>query len=202
MWAWHGDARAGEQDKMIVGANEGNYLLNGKVEQDKARLMAVRERNITAADRIARETKGGGDKQINTSANAELVFSHKLKDGDLVAGERFLIEAKLVTAVSSRARFSTQLFVTKDPHDVGGNSIERIAPSAIGEHNGINCTSGTTPCTTRKVAVFRVDENIQGPVFVNLYAKSEVPGPGTARVVVKRGNSFVRSVRYAARFSD
>src|SRR6185436_10039627 len=136
MWAWHPDARGGDQDKVLVGGNDGNYLLNGKVEQDQARLMAVRERNITAGERAMRETHGGGDKQINTAANAELVFSHRLKTGDLVAGERFVIEAKLVTAVSSRARFSTQLIVTKDPHAVDGN-LDKISPSAISEHNGI-----------------------------------------------------------------
>jgi hypothetical protein len=202
MWAWHPDARSGDQDKVLVGGNDGNYLLDGKVEQDQARLMAVRERGITAADRAMRETHGGGDKQINTSANAELVFSHKLKDGDLVKGEQFVIEAKLVTAVSSRARFSTQLFVTKDPHEVEGGGFDRITPSAISEHNGINCTADKSPCTTRKVAVFRVDEDVAGPVFVNIYAKSEVPGGGSARVVVKRGDSYVRSVRYGARFAE
>lgn len=200
MWAWHSDARAGDQDHVLVGSNDGNYLVTGRVEGDQARLMAVRERGITADDRASRETRGGGDKQINTNANAELILSHRLKLGDLVAGEQFVVEAKLVTAVSSRARFSTQMFVTKDPNATSGDGLERIAPDAISEHNGFNCTSGTSPCTTRKVAVFRVTEDIAGPVFVNIYAKSEVPGPGTARVVVKRGDSYVRSVRYASRF--
>src|SRR5688572_23236536 len=48
MWAWHGDARAGDQDKVLVGGNDGNYLDNGKVEQDQGRLMAIRERGVGA----------------------------------------------------------------------------------------------------------------------------------------------------------
>ena len=197
MWAWHPDARAGDVDDVLVGSNEGNYLDNGIVEGDQARLMAVRERGVTADDRALRETSGGGELVMPMNAQATLVYSHRLKGGDLVAGEQFLVEAKLVAAVSSRARFSTQLFVTKDPRATSGG-VDRINPGAVSEHNGINCTDGTSPCTVRKVAVFRVTGDIADAVYVNVVAHSEVPGPGTARVVVRRGDGWVRSIRYPA----
>ena len=201
MWAWHPDARAGGVDKLLVGSNDGDFLANGRVEQDQGRLMAIRERGLVAADRAVRETSEGGTQQINTSANAELVYSHALKaGGDLKAGEQFVIEAKLVTAVSSRARFSTEMFLTKNKQATDSNQLDKVAPGAIAEHNGINCTTGTSPCTTERVAVFRVTEDIAGPVYVNVIAKSEVPGPGSATVVVRRSDGFVRSIRYAAVF--
>jgi hypothetical protein len=55
-----------------------------------------------------------------------------------------------------------------------------------------------SPCTHRNVAVFRVDQDIQGPVYVNVVAKSAVPGGGSAHVTVKRSDSWVRSVRYSS----
>jgi len=92
--------------------------------------------------------------------------------------------------------FAAYWLLKPQPHEVAVR-VEKITPTAIGEHNGANCTSTRT---TREVAVFRVDQDMAGPVYVNLVAKSEVPGGGNARVVVKRGDSFVRSVRYGAAF--
>lgn len=197
MWAWHPDARAGGDDKVLVGSNDGDYLSNGRVEQDQARLMVIRERGLDGADRATRETGGGGPIAINTRAESELVYSHALKGGsDLAAGEQYVIEAKLVTAVDARARFSTEIFLTKDRDARDGNGLDKVVPSALGEHNGINCTPGTSPCTTHRVAVFRVTEDIAGPVHVNVVARSAVPGGGSARVTVRRDDGWVRSVRY------
>jgi hypothetical protein len=200
MWAWHSEARSGGKDHLLVGGNEGNYLANGIVEQDKARLMVVRERGITASDRKQSETSGGGDVNVPISAKETLIYSHRLKpgSGELLKNEQFLVEANIVTAVSSRARFSTHMFLTKDPKDTSPGGLEKTSPTSIGEHNGINCTSGTSPCTTRKVGVFRVTDDIQGPVYVNIIARSEVPGPGSAKVTVKRGKGHLRSTRYRA----
>jgi hypothetical protein len=197
MWAWSSDARPGGADKVLVGGNDGNYLDNGVVEGDVARAMVVRERAITAADRAKRESAGSGSQSINTRADPEVVYSHRLKAGPLVAGEQFLIEAKLVAAVSDRARVSAQLVVSRDPNGTG-NTIDKIAPDSISEHNGINCTAGTTPCTSRKVAVLRVTGDVADPVYVNLVVRSEVPGPGSANVSARRGDGWIRSVRYGA----
>jgi hypothetical protein len=185
---------------VLVGGNDGNYLENGRVEGDQGRLMVVRERGIVGADRAARETTGGGGISVNTNANPVLIYSHRLKAGDLAANEQFLVEAKLVTEVSSRARVSTEMFLTKDPNATDGSGLDKVSPIQIGEHNGINCTSGTSPCTSRKVAVFRVTEAITGPVYVNLTARSAVPGGGSANVTVKRNDGWLRSVRYSAAF--
>ena len=199
MWAWHPDARAGGDDKVLVGSNDGDYLANGRVEQDQARLMVVRERGLDAADRATRETAGGGAIAINTRAEPELVYAHPLKGGaDLAAGEQYVIEAKLVTAVDARARFSTEIFLTKDRDARDGDGLDKVTPSAIAEHNGVNCTPGTSPCTTHRVAVFRVTADIAGPVYVNVVAKSAVPGGGSAHVTVRRDDGWVRSLRYRA----
>lgn len=199
MWAWDLSARAGGIDKVLVGANEMNYLDNGVVEGDKGRLMAIRERNLAAGDRHLREASGSRTLTMPTNADPVVIYSLALKagDGELVRGEQFVVEAKVVTEVSSRARFSTQLIVAKRP-DATGGGLAAIAPHAIGEHNGKNCTPGTSPCTTRKVAVFRVDGDISGRVYVNLIAKSEVPGGGSARVTVDQGKGWLRATRYAA----
>lgn len=198
MWAWHPDARAGEKDAVIVGENEGDFLANGEVGGDKARLMAIRERAFPAAERRRRMTSGGGDLRVPTNGDATLVYSLALGGGGrgLVRGEQYAVEAKIVTAVSSRASFSTKMYVTRDRNSTGGGSFGAITPAQISEHNGINCTAGTSPCTARRVAVFRVTKDVPGPVYVNVYAKSAVPGGGSARVVVERNRGWLRSTRY------
>ena len=198
MWAWHPDARAGGVDGVLVGENEGDYLQNGVVQGDKGRLMVVRERNIGADDRDERETSGSGSLSIPTSATATLLYSHPLKPdgGGLKKDEQYVVEAKVLTAVSDRARFSTRMFLTRDKNAIDGH-LDGVNPTSIGEHNGVNCTSGTSPCTTRKVSVFRAEQDISGPVYVNIVGISEVPGGGGASVSVKRGDGYLRSTRYA-----
>lgn len=198
VWAWSSDARSGGQDDLLIGGNDGNFLDNGRVDGDAARIMAVRERGIGAADRASRESSGSGTKSINTNANAELVYSHRLKPQGrpLVKGEQFVIEAKVVADTGGRARFSTELFVTRNPSATDGSAFDKVEPPAINEHNGINCTGGR--CVTRKVAVFTVSEDINDAVYVNVVVKSAVPGGGSTRVTVKKGDGWVRAVRYAA----
>lgn len=197
MWAWDPNARSGNVDRVLVGENEGDYLANGVVQGDKARLVAVRERGLAAGDRHERETSGTGNLQVPSDASATLVYSHELADG-LAKDEQFLIEAKLVTAVGGRARVSSKLFVTKDPNATDGHAPEGIVPQEIGEHNGTNCTAGQSPCTTRKVAVFRASDDVAGPVYVNVVVHGAVPGGGSTAITVHRGDGFVRSTRYEA----
>lgn len=203
MWAWHPDARAGEVDHLLVGENEGDYLLNGIVLGDKGRLMAVRERNLEEEDRDRRETTGAGSVAVPTTATPVVLYSHPLRagGGGLRKDEQYVVEARVVTAVSDRARFSTRMFLTRDPAATEG-TLDGVDPRSIGEHNGINCTSGTSPCTTRKVSVFRVERDIAGPVHVNLVGISAVPGGGSASVSVRRADGFLRSTRYAPSLGD
>lgn len=197
MWAWDGDARSGGKDVVLVGENEGNFLANGVVQGGKARLMAIRERGLAPRQRIRRETSGGGALRVPTTAEPTLVYSLPLAGGnDLVRGEQYVVEAKMVTEVDGRARFSTKMFLTRRANDADGGALDGITPGAISEHNGVNCTAGTSPCTTRRVAVFRVTRDLRGPVYVNVFAKSAVPGGGDARVVVRRGEGWLRSTRY------
>src|SRR5687768_5178713 len=102
MWAWHPDARAGDIDEVLVGENEGDFLQNGIILGDKGRLMAIRERGIGDGDRSERETSGSGTLGIPTSATPIVLYSHPLKAGGegLLKDEQFVVEAKVVTAVS------------------------------------------------------------------------------------------------------
>ena len=196
MWAWDAQARAGGVDELIVGESEGDYLANQVVGGDKARIMVVRERGELGAGAEASETTAEGSLQVPTDASATLVYSHAL--GPVRAGEQFLIEARFSTSVSSRARVSSLVFVATDPAATESAGLESIAPKAIGEHNGINCTAGQSPCTTRKVAVLRVTEDVDAPLFVNVVVKSAVPGGGSANVQVQRDAGWIRATRYAA----
>jgi hypothetical protein len=200
--AWDAAARPGGQDVMLVGGNDGDFLLNGQVEQDIARIMAVRERGIEMADRAVTETSGTGTQSINLSAAAELVYSQRLKPAgmSLEAGEQYIIEAKIVASVTNRARFSSKLFLTHNASEVEGDGIPGVTPGSISEHNGQNCVDDNN-CTTHKVAVFKVDQTIAEPVFVNIFVKSEVPGGGAASVTVKKADGFMRSIRYGAPLS-
>jgi hypothetical protein len=201
--AWHPDARGGDQDKLLVGGNDGNFLDNGRVDPDQARIMAIRERRVTGADRAMRETSGSGSKSINTNANAELVYSHRLKSAGqpLKKGEQFVVEAKVATNVGGRVRFSAEMFVTRDGNAAEGGGFEKVEPAAINEQNGINCDAGGS-CVLRKVAVFRVTEDVDDAVFVNVGVKSAVPGGGSARVTVSKAAGFVRVMRYRAALAD
>jgi hypothetical protein len=201
VWTWHSNARAGGDDKLLVGGNDGNFLDNGKVDQDKARLMAVRERGIGAADRASRESSGSGTKSINTNANAELIYSHRLKPQGqgIKKGEQFIVEAKIAADTAGRARFSSELIAVKNP-DAKDGKIESFVPDAINESNGFNCTGGA--CTQRKVAVFRAKEDINDAVFINVVVKAAVPGGGSTRITVKKGDGWVKSVRYGAAYAD
>ncbi len=194
------EARAGGIDGLLVGGNDGDYLMNGEVEQDQARLMVVRERAVDEGDRDVRTTSGAGTITMPLDASEVLVYSHPLEPAGaaFVEGGQYLIDAKVVTAVSARARFSTHMFVTRDPGDRQPSGFAGVSPESIGEHNGINCTPGTSPCTTRKVAVFRIAEDTAGPLYVNLIARSEVPGGGPSTVTVRRADGSIESTRYPA----
>jgi hypothetical protein len=200
IWAWDPQARGGGADKLIMGANEGDYLnCSGPncTEQDRARLMVIRERGITDNDRARQSTTPTGSKSINTNGNPELVYSHPLKAGgkDLKAGEQFFVETKIAADANGRPRLAAKMFLTRDPNATSGNGLANAAPGDVTEHNGINCVGS---CTVRKVGVIRVDQDIAGPVYVNVVVDSKVPGGGPGGVTVKRGDGFVKSVRYSA----
>lgn len=200
LWAWDPSARPGGADVLLVGENEGNFLANNVVQGDKARLMAIRERSITAADRRERETTGGADLTMPLDASGVLLYSQQLAaaDGALEAGEQFYVEAQVSVTTSGRARFSSQLFLTHDPNASEGGSLNGTFPGAVSEQNGGNCTPGTSPCTSHRVAVFRVTQRVLGPVYVNLLGRSAVPGGGSATVRVRRSDGWLRSTRYGA----
>ncbi len=198
VWAYDRQARRGGADKLLIGANEGNFLANGEVEQDRGRLMVIRERGLAPSDKIVRETKDnvrGGGLPMASNGRDERLYSHRLAGGrDLRAGEKFRVWAVVDAETDHRVNLGLRMFLTRDREDVNGGQLEAIEPGAISEHNGTNCTP-SNPCHLKKVAVFQVQRDLQGPVFVNISGNCEVPGPGSARVTIKN-SGFVKSIRY------
>lgn len=200
MWAWDAQARTGNADALLVGENEGDYLANGVVQGDKARIMAVRERDVRAGDRVEREATGGGAVVMPLDAREVLIYSLQVAgDAGLARGEQYYVEARATVRTTGRARFSTQLFLARDPRATDPRSLDGVIPGAISEHNGGNCTPGTSPCVTNRVAVFRAGDDARGPVYIQLIARSAVPGGGGgATVTVDRGDGWLRATRYPA----
>jgi len=199
VWAYNENARSDGQDKLIVGANEGNFLDNGKLEQDRARIMAVRERDLAPGDVTMRATKH------NVKSNAFSVSSgdperplyvHPVNGGhDLKAGEKYRIWAEVDASSNHRVNLSLEMFLSKNPHDANGGSIDGTYPQAISEHNGTNCSPGND-CHLRKVAVFEAKKDIKGPVFVIISGSTDVPGPGSAVTRIS-DSGFIKEVKYA-----
>lgn len=199
VWAFHGDARGGGQDKIIVGANEGNFLDNGKVEQDRARIMAVRERNVAPADVSLHVTDHDVKKDPITMSSGDKerpIYLAALNGGrDLRAGEKYRVWSEVHASSNHRVNLQLEMFLTKSKSDGNGGKVDGIEPGPISEHNGANCSPGTD-CHLRKVAVFEVKRDVKGPVFVDIAAATEVPGPGAATTTI-HDDGFVKVVRYA-----
>jgi hypothetical protein len=198
-WAYHDDARGNGQDKLLLGANEGDFLQNGNIEQDRGRVMAVRERDLAPAMVSLEETthnvKSGG---IDLASNGQdhRIYSHPLNGGrDLKAGEKYRVWANVDASSNHRVNLSLETFLTKNRSDDNGGKVDRVSPASISEHNGTNCSPGSD-CHLRKVAVFQIDQDIAGPVFLNIAANTEVPGPGSATTTV-HDSGFIKVARYA-----
>jgi hypothetical protein len=198
-WAYHPDARSSGQDKLLLGANEGDFLANNNIEQDRGRIMAIRERDLTAADVAFRVTKHdvrGGPIDLASNGQSKRIYSHTLNAGaDLKAGQKFRVWADVDASSNNRVNLSLEMFVTKNRLDSNGGAISDTSPKAISEHNGTNCSPGND-CHLRKVTVFAIDRDIRGPVYVNIAASTEVPGSGSATTTIHDSGS-VKVLRYA-----
>jgi hypothetical protein len=197
-WAYHSDARSGGQDVLLLGANEGNFLANGDIEQDRGRIMAVRERNVTQGDvslRVTHHNVKSGGISFGSNGDWHRIYSHTLKGGnDLKAGETFRVWTEVNASSTNRVNLSLLFFLTKNRTDRNGGAINDTSPKAISEHNGTNCSPGND-CHLRKVAIFKVDRDIQGPVYVNVAAATEVPGPGSATTTI-HDNGYIKALHY------
>lgn len=198
VWAYHPSARGSGKDKLIIGANEGNFLINGDSEQDRGRVMLVRERDVSPASKVLRVTKHdvkSGPISMFSDGDKHRIYSHTLAGGnDLRAGDKFRVWAEMNATSDHRVNVDIEMFLTKNRNDRNGGSLDRARPGQITEHNGTNCSPGN-PCHLRKVAVFEVTRDVAGPVFVNITSSAEVPGPGSAHVTI-HDNGFVKSVHY------
>jgi hypothetical protein len=198
VWAYNSSARGSGKDKLIIGANEGNFLINGNSEQDRGRVMLVRERNIAPTDKVLRVTKHdvkSGSISISSNGDNHRIYSHTLAGGnDLRAGDKFRVWAEMNATTNHRVNVDIEMFLTRNRNDRNGGSLDGVEPGSISEHNGTNCSPGN-PCHLRKVAVFEVKRDIAGPVFINIASSAEVPGPGSAQVTI-HDDGFVKSLHY------
>lgn len=209
-WANAPESNNASYDHILVGQNEGNYLQNGIIDQDFARLMVVREREITGSDLTVRDTtqtRTGDPIQLNMNPeNPQLLYSHPLRldDRALEPGQQFRVAAKITTAATGRIRFSTEMFLAENPGAVQppGGGVPGISPNQLTEHNGINCLGDISPCVTRKVGVFSVGPDIEQvgnhTVYVNIYSKSEERTSGSGTVKNGNGDGFIESTLYDA----
>jgi hypothetical protein len=60
-------------------------------------------------------------------------------------------------------------------------------------YNGTNCTPN---CNLHKVTAFSIDRDIAGPVYVNIAASTEVPGPGSATTTI-HDTGFIKALKYS-----
>lgn len=161
--------------------------------------MAIRERDVTPADvtlRVTGHTVRGGDIELASNGDEQRIYSQTLDGGrDLKAGAAYAVWAEVDASSNHRVDLSLEMFLTHDRDDHDGGLLDHTTPRAISEHSGMNCSPGND-CHIRKVAVFRVDRDLPGPVFVNIAASCEVPGPGAATTTI-RDSGFIKSLRYA-----
>lgn len=197
-WAYHADARGDGKDVLLIGANEGNFLDNGEIEQDRGRIMAIRERGLTAGDvaqRVTRHTVRRGAIALASNDRWTRIYSHTLNGGaDLRAGQKFRVWTNVDASSNHRVNLSLLFFATKHRFDRNGGSVDALRPAQLTEHNGTNCSPGND-CHLRKVAVFEVDRDVRGPVYLNVAASTEVPGPGVATTTI-HDTGFIKAVRY------
>lgn len=199
-WAYHPDARGDGQDVLLLGANEGNFLANHDIEQDRGRIMAVRARGNFSQDdvelRVTPHNVKSGGIDFDSNGDEKRIYSATINHGrTLHAGETYLVWADIEASSTSRVNLSLEMFLTRNRDDHDGGSLDGTNPKAISEHNGTNCSPGND-CHLRKVAAFAVSQDIAGPVYVNIAASTEVPGPGSAKTTV-HDSGFVKILRYA-----
>lgn len=196
--AWADEAPG--SDLLLVGENEPG----GGVEGDKGRINVMRLRGQVPPP------KQQGTRRLRKRAipidkeQPNVLLSLRLDN--LVKDEQLVVNA-LVNASAANldyeARFSTRLILADSPdhakvdpqgvaHQVGSLGGE------VGKHNGFNCLPqrGLTP--SRRVGMFRIEENSDRPLYLNLVAESARPGHAAdpARTLKIAGTGYLRALRY------
>ncbi|GEM_PF-5606964 len=227
-WATNKQSHDADYDFLLLGENNGNFLActANCIDQDKGRLMAVRERGLTTSDITVKTQRHlvcpaslpspaycTPDGNINYGplpvgpqqdpTRTRLYSLQLAKRGALHGGEQFRVAAVINTNANGRARFSTQMFLTtRASANSPSGPLGWVDPGELTEHNGINCTDGISPCKSQKVGVFRVTGAVpepSPPLYVNVFgaAARHAGDPPNSSIVVL-DNGFVQATRYRA----
>jgi len=166
-----------KRNVVLVGANN----RNGKVQQDKGRVNAVRTRPGSSAAvppppppgtfSIGNASPTTNAISLNPEAEA-VIFSQEMDD--LKTGEQLAVRAGLttdVTLLNHNANVSTRIVLADSPTEtdpgVVGSAVSDLK-GEITENNGFNCTKKATPCPSNKVGVIAMKKDASVPLFVNL----------------------------------
>jgi hypothetical protein len=207
--AHHRRARGGEV--VVVGWD----LLDGSIDQGKARLNAAVSRHGTEIVTRTRSTKHRRVRRLPTPSHKDprVVYSRRLKG--LQAGDVLLIRARQRTHIKRLPYYiGSKVVVSTGPRARRSRPLTRRIVSRSGtatEVNGFNCTLGPSafrnPCLTRKagLALIKRTPRRQGggsrPLFVNLVSWG-FPKPEQERLasypplrVIRGGGLTVRWLR-------
>lgn len=191
-------ARGSGKDRLIIGSNRPN----GEIEQDKARINAVRFRPESQPELPPTETSGRETNRLPLTSARRVVYSQRLDD--LEEGEQLVADARMrmkIDHLPYSVRANSQLMLTEGRRDPTPGDAVRQAASRDGqlsEANGFNCVHFDAPCLIEKVGVLTLREDVQRPLYVNLIvgnsAKQASPKGGDHAKVARHGR--LRVVRY------
>jgi hypothetical protein len=159
---------------LIVGQNEPD----GSIGQDMARLSVVRLRGLAVEDgkQEGSNTKRAGALPLETEKR--VVYSLDL--GKPKAGEQFVTRLAMPTDsrhLKAPARLSTRIVLADDPDGVDESAhAGQVATfkGRVARNNGFNTMSGRDK--TERKAVFRIDKDVDRPLFLNVVATAGTAG--------------------------
>ncbi len=193
-------ARGSGKDKLIIGSNRPN----GEIEQDKARINAVRFRPESQPKPPPTETSARQTNRLPLTSARRVVYSQRLDD--LRAGEQLVADARMRMAIEHlpySVRVNSHLMLTEGRSDPTPGRVVKDAASRDGqlsEANGFNCVQLAAPCPIEKVGVLTMKEDVDRPLYVNLLvgnsAKQASPRGGDRARVARHGR--LKVVRYPA----
>lgn len=196
--AHHRRASGGGKNKLVIGGNRPN----GEIEQDKARLNAIRFRPGSQPRVPPTVTAKRRTRRLPLTSTRNVVYSKRLEG--LRAGEQLTVDARMRTEIDHlpySVRVNAALVLAEGRRETtAGEVVKRVASldGAISEGNGFNCVHAEAPCPTEKVGVLTIERDVDEPLYVNLAvansAKQATPkGEDTAKVA--RGGRM-KVVRY------
>jgi hypothetical protein len=196
--AWHADANANGNHRVLIGENEPS----GGVDGNKGSVGVVRIRPGTATgfeDTSVEPNPAGGSYPVTDNLDGDRYVVFRKSIGRPVLGEEFSYDFVMQTNPTAPfpIRVSTQVVVAGAPGDEV--PIGDVYPDGgkVSRFNGENCVPGTV-CTTRHVGVFRAQKTFGQDLWLIVLAKSAAPfdDAGNNRYVVNIPSGRLEVTRY------